>query len=376
MTIDWSNTEDPHLIPTYLKKFHLAQIDEFDNEWLPMMLRAMPKRESPGLAQGGSGREFSTPWIADPQAMARYHDARERVEPMASPHVEAITHWCRTIKNAYIEDMEEFEGDFANGVIQSKRKMLDKNLIRNINRTIEYTLTRFVYGDPVVMASFTTQGLARQGNANVAAGTFRGAADANLGGQHWGVAAANIFSDLNYLKDRYELMAGELPEFLMIGRVTTRNLENNNNLLNRLIQIKDTTQGVLGSAIQGLKIVRVVGQTYKDIPGLGNVVDTPGKGDYLRQTWARLNKVEMMTQQMGAQRWEWGLITNGDMGYTACAWVHRLHQKQRSSPTQFSVREFIENHDHLDVKSIAEIAISPVVTDFAKAMRIDRTSPQ
>jgi len=372
-TIDYGNLTEPNMIPTWLFRRYIKAIDFFDEEWKPMFMRFMPKKEAPGK---GSKKSFSAPWLADPQGMAKFHDARERISMMASPHVEGITFNCRTLKNGYPEDMEEFEEDFENGVINSKRLMLDRQLIRFINRTIEYTLSRYVYGDPVVMSSFSTQSLDRQAYANVRTGTFRGAADAHLGGASWDNPAANIFSDLNYLKDRFELMSGELPEFLAVGRVTTRSMEDNNGLLTRLIQIKDTTQGVLGSAIQGLKITRVVGQTYKEVPGINTDQEGyPGKGDYLRQTWNRLNKIDMMTEVYGSGRWEWGLLANRNLGYTACGWVHKLHKKQRKSPTEFFLRQWVE-HDPLEVKNSAAIAVTPVVNDFAMALRLDQLAQQ
>ena len=373
MSINWANLSEPHLIPTWLHKRYIEAIDFFDEEWKPMFMRMMPKRPAPGA---GSKQHFSLPWIADPQGMARYHDARERVSMMGAPHIEGITFNTRTIKNGYPEDMEEFEEDFLNGVIQAKRLMLDRNMIRNINRTLEYTLCRYIYGDPVVMAAFSTQTTNRLGFCNVRTGTFRGAADANLGGNSWNLPAALIFRDLNYLKDLFEFMSGEEATFLAIGRVTTRSLENNNNLLSRLIQIKDTTQGVLGAAIQGLRIVRVIGQTYKEVPGINTDNEGyPGRGDYLRQTWARLNKIDMMTTEYASGRWEWGIMTNGNMGYTACGWVHKLHKAQRGNPTEFYIRQW-QDHDTLEVKNSASIAITPVVTDFSNVMRIDQTAMQ
>lgn len=373
MSVNWSNLTEPALIPTWLYRRYIAAIDFFDEEWAPMFTRFMPKQKSPGK---GSGKHFSMPWLADPQGMARFHDPRERVKMMGAPHIEGMTFNTRTLKNGYAEDMEEFEEDFENGVIQAKRLMLDRQLVRFINRTIEYTLTRYVYGDPVVMASFSTQGLTRQAYANVRTGTFRGAADGHLAGIQWGLPGANIFSDLNYLKDRFELMSGEMPEFFAIGRVTTREMENNNGLLQRLINIKDTTQGVLGQAIQGLKITRVVGQTYKEVPGINTDREGyPGRGDYLRQTWNRLNKIDMMTTVYASGRWEWGLLANRNLGFTACSWVHKLHQKQRSSPTEMFVRQWSE-HDPLEVKNSVAISICPVVKDFANALRIDQTAMQ
>ncbi len=369
MSINWSNLTEPALIPTWLYKRHIESIDFYDEEWKPMLSRLMPRRPAPGP---GSKKHFSMPWLADPQGMAKFTDNRERTPMMGAPHVEGITYNARTIRNGYPQDMEEFEEDFENGIISEKRRMIDRNLVRYIDRLLEYTLTRYVYGDPVVMATFSTDTTDRQGRANIRLGTFRGAAASNLGSQNWGLAAANIFKDLNYLKDRFELMAGEIPDALVVGRVTTRSMEDNTGLLNRLIQIRDTTQGVLGAAIQGLKLVRVVGQTFKEVPGISTDREgAPGMGDYLRQTWARLNKIDMMTTLYNSGRWEWGLITNGNLGFTACAWMHKLHQKQRANPTQMFVRQWVE-HDPLEVKNEAAISMTPVVRDFAYALRLDQ----
>ncbi len=374
MSINWSNLTEPALIPTWLYRRYIESIDFYDAEWKPMLSRIMPRRPAPGV---GSKKHFSMPWLADPQGMAKFTDPRERTPMMGAPHIEGITYHCRTIRNGYPEDMEEFEEDFENGVIQEKRRMIDRNLIRYIDRLIEYTLTRYVYGDPVVMATFSTDSTERQGRANVRKGTFREVADSHLGGLAWDNASANIFKDLNYLKDRFELMSGEIGDTLVVGRVTTRSMEDNTGLLNRLIQIRDTTQGVLGAAIQGLKLVRVVGQTYKEVPGINTDREGfPGMGDYLRQTWDRLNKIDMMTTLYNSGRWEWGLITNShEIGFTACGWTHKLHQAQRANPTQMYVRQWVE-HDPLEVKNEAAISITPVVRDFAYALRLDQMAMQ
>jgi len=373
MSFDWSNLTEPHLIPTWLYRRYIESIQFFDEEWEPMLMGLMTKRPAPGP---GSKKHFSLPWLADPQGMARFHDPRERIQMMGAPHIEGITFNTRTIKNGYPEDLEEFEEDFENGVIQAKRLMLDRQLVRFINRLIEYTLTRYVYGDPTVMASFSTQTIERLGYANVRKGTFRGAADSHLGGLAWDNASANIFKDLNYLKDRFNLMSGEQAQNLIVGRVTTRSMEDNTGLLNRLIQIRDTTQGVLGAAIQGLTITRIVGQTYKEVPGINTDREGyPGRGDYLRQTWDRLNKIDMMTTLYNSGRWEWGLITNREIGFTACSWVHKLHQQQRASPTEMYMRQWVE-HDPLEVKNSAAISICPVVTDFARVLRLDQLAMQ
>ena len=373
MSEDFGNLSEMDLIPDYLRKKIFEMLDAFDAEWSPWFSRFMPKVPGPG---NGSKRHATLVHYADPQMMAKFHDPRERVQVMNAPHVIPETVVARTIKNSFREDLEEFEEDFEDGIISRRRAMLTRNLVRSINRTVEFSLCRYVFGDALVMGSFGNQVADRQARANMGAGTFNGVVDAHLGALRWENPNAPIFSDLNYLKDRFEYMAGDMPEFLVIGRVTTRSLENNVALLNRLIQIRDTTQGVLGAAIQGLKIIRVVGQTYKEIPGADVTQEGyPGMGDYRRMSWAHLNKIDMMTELLGTNRHEWGMITNRNLGETMCAWTHRPHREQRASPTQIYTKTW-QNEDPLEIKTRAAFTFTPLVRDWAQSLIIENTAIQ
>ena len=67
-----------------------------------------------------------------------------------------------------------------------------------------------------------------------------------------------------------------------------------------------------------------------------------------------------------------------DTGSTALIINHSeayLMAAARKSPTEFYMHQVIE-HDPLEVKNIAEISVTPVVTDFANALRIDQTAMQ
>lgn len=369
----YGNLTDIHMIPDYLRVHYVKLLDVFDNEWKPMFTRFMPKVEGDGQ---GSKKDQTLAYFADPQLMAKFHDPLEAVQVMNAPHIKPEVVRARTVALAFREDVEEFEGDFTNGVIQKKHAMMVRNLTRAINRTVEWTLTRYIFADANIMNSFGYQSNDRQARADLYPQHFNGVVDTHLQGTMWDNLNTDVFKDLNYLKDRYELMAGDLPEFLVIGRVTARSLEDNPNLLNRLINIKDTTQGVLGSAVQALKIVRVVGQTYKEDPNVDiSQEGFPGAGDYLRQTWARLNKIDMMTQMYGAFRCEWGMITNRNLGETRCAWVHKKHQAQRASPTQFYMKT-IEKDDPEDIKFMAKFCFTPFVLDWAQSLIIERTAAQ
>jgi len=234
------------------------------------------------------------------------------------------------------------------------------------------------------MEEFTNQDTNRQAYCDVDAGSFRGAdevANGNLGGIRWDIFGAagthaEVFDELAYLTERFEYLAGESPTTFYIGRKSALALEKNENLLDRLIYFHDTTDGVLGATIQGLKLIKVTGQTYKEVPGVETLDEGyPGKGDYLELDWEHLNRKDMMVEEADYGRnFEWGIITNGNAGEVACGWVDEDHQA-RGSPTSI----FIEQWDERNPKQVfttAKLEYCPEVYDYTKIMLVKRMAEQ
>jgi hypothetical protein len=252
-------------------------------------------------------------------------------------------------------------------------------LTKYINRAIEYVLTRFAYGDLDVIRSFTTQDLNRQGIARLDNGQFNSVVTSGLGGVSWDDFTAGtppVFSDLAYLKKQYKRMANKSPVYMMIGRETEYNLELNDALLDRLIRIEDTTQGVLGDYLMGLQLIKVVGQTYKEIPGADELaIGMPGDGDYLEQDWNNLNKKDMMVESIGGSNFEWSIIGSKEVGSIKCGWVDEDHRDQRENPTDIFVEQFVENRPK-QIWTQAQIEYCPYVEDYANIMLVRSVAEQ
>ena len=372
------NLSDNMLVPAYLREQYLKLVDEYDNKWQPLFESMMPRV----IAEGrGSKHYWTRPRMADPQMIAKFYENDERIEPMAHPHARVWTYNTRMTANMFRRSKRMFAGDFKGGILERKHAMLLENLTKSINRNIEFTLCQFALGELTTMEEFTNQDTNRQAYADMNAGSFRGVVDSGLGGTRWddfsgGVGNhAEIFDDLAYLVERFEYLQGESPTIFYIGRKTALALEKNENLLQRLIYFHDTTDGVLGATIQGLKLVKVTGQTYKEVPGVETLAEGyPGKGDYLELDWEHLNRKDMMVEVSGNDSYEWGIITNGNAGEVSCGWVDEDHQV-RGSPTNI----FIEQWDERNPKQVfttAKLEYCPEVYDYAKIMLVKRLSQQ
>jgi len=381
MSMSLGNLSDRLLVPKYLMTQYLKLVDVYDQEWQPLFMRMMPKKVAEGK---GAKDHWTRPRMADPQMMAKFYDPMERIEPMNYPHAKQWTYTTRMMANAFQRDKKTFAEDFKGGIIERAHAMLLENLTKSINRGLEYTLSRFAFGDLLVMERFTDQDLNRQGRVSLQQrfsnfATGADAVDTALGGQAWDnfvPGTPPVFEDLAYLIERYEYMARESPTFLTVGRKTALALEYNDDLLDRLIRVKDTTQGVLGASIMGIKIQKVVGQTYKEIPGINTGAEGyPGKGDYLAMDWTRQNKIDIMTEIVAdGNRVEWGILGNRIAGEVACGWVDEDHQA-RGTPTNI----FIEQWEEMNPKQVwttAKLMVCPEIYDYARIMLIKQLATQ
>ncbi len=324
------NLSNNMLVPPYLREQYLKLVDEYDTKWQPLFENMMPRV----IAEGrGSKQYWTRPRMADPQMIAKFYENDERIEPMGHPHVRVWTYNTRMTANMFRRNKRMFAADFKGGILERGHARLLENLTKSIDRNIEYTLCQFALGNVTTMEEFTNQDTNRQAYCDINAGSFRGSVVTDLGGTRWddfsGGASnhADIFSDLAYLVERFEYLAGESPTTFYIGRKTALALEKNENLLARLIYFHDTTDGILGATVQGLKLVKITGQTYKEVPGVETLAEGyPGKGDYLELDWSHLNRKDMMVEVSGNDSYEWGIITNGNAGEVGCGWVDEDHK--------------------------------------------------
>jgi hypothetical protein len=375
MSVKMGNLSDHMLVPDYLREQYLKLIDEFDTKWQPLFSNMMPRVMAEGK---GSKHYWTRPRMADPQHIAKFYEYDERIEPMAAPHVRTWSYNTRMTAEMIRRNKRQFIEDFKGGALERAHARMLENLTKSIDRNIELTLCNFALGNSEIMQEFTTQDTNRQAYCDIDAGTFRDSIDAGLGGTRWDDFSgthADIFSDLAFLIERFEFLAGESPTIFYIGRKTALALEKNSKLLDRLVYFHDTTDGVLGATIQGLKLIKVTGQTYKEVPGVTTLAEGyPGKGDYLELDWSHLNRKDMMVEEAGADKFEWGIITNGNAGEVACGWVDEDH-KARGTPTNI----FIEQWEEMNPKQVfttAKLDYCPEVYDYAKIMLVKRMAKQ
>lgn len=367
---------DYMIIPTWLRKSYLELMDWYDKEWEPWFLKMMPKTVGPGR---GAQRQWRRDRGADPQGMAKFYGEDEAIEPMNYPSVKPWNYMTRKLGNAFRRNKRIFKEDFQDGIIDKAHAEMMENLTKFINRSIEYTLTRFAFADTGVMGEFSTQDTNRQGVVDLAQGHFNGSVASELGGKSWsnfGSGTPAVFSDLAFLKERFRYLAGKNPKYMTIGRKTEYNLEINDDLLDRLIRLVDTSQGVLGDYLMGLNLIKITGQTYKEIPGVDTSLEGfPGKGDYLELDWNRANRKDMMVHEYAGNSYEWSVIGTDDVGEVKCGWVDEDHKAQRGSPTEFFVEQW-EERNPKQVWIAASLEVCPEIRDYANIMLVKTVAQQ
>lgn len=375
MSKDLGNTSDPMLVPSYLLKRYFELLDWYDKEWDPVFTKMMPKTIAPGR---GSKAFWNRMRGADPQGMAKFYGDDEAIEPMNFPHVLPWSYRTRKLGNAFTRTKKFFKEDFAENVIDKAHAEQMENLVMFINRSIEFILTKFAYADTTTMNRFTNQDTNRQGVVTLNNGQFNGGGASELGGVSWSDFSSGtppIFSDLAFLKERFKYLAGVPPTYLIIGRKTEYFLEINDDILDRLIRLRDTTQGVLGDYLEGIQLIKA-SPTYKEIPGEDDTLEgMPGKGDYLALDWSRLNRKDMMTHKIGADTYEWSILGAENVGEVKCGWVDEDHRAQRGSPVDIFVEQW-EERNPKHVWTTAQLSICPEVKDYARMMLIKGVAKQ
>ena len=370
------NMGDYMLVPAWLRRRYINLMDWYDKEWQPWFMQMLPKTVAPGR---GAKDYWVRPYGADPQGMAKFYGDDEAIEPMNYPHVVPWVYNCRKLGNAFRRNKRTFKEDFLDGIVEKTHAEMMEYLTQWINRSIEFVLTKFAYGELNTINRFTNQNLNRQGVVHLKDGEFNGVVASELGGKSWSNFTSTtppVFSDLAFLKERYSYMANKKPAFMMIGRKTEYYLEINDDLLDRLIRLKDTTQGVLGEYLMGLNLVKVIGQTYKEIPGADETLEgMPGRGDYLAMDWTNLNKKEMMTEQIGGSTYEWSVIGTRDVGEVKCAWVDEDHRDQRGSPTEMFIEQW-EDRNPKQVWTSAQLKFCPEIRDYSNLMLVKAVALQ
>jgi len=175
-------------------------------------------------------------------------------------------------------------------------------------------------------------------------------------------------------------MTGKELTKAFFGPETCMWIDINSTIIDRLKYVKDTTDGVLGTSVQGIKIKKVLGNDLKDsatnianqgYAGSSPKFGLPGLGDLDYDKWGDRNKVPIMVDG-GTFGREWGIMTEDIIGRTFNSYIHTLHQQQAKSAMQPFVYQFSEQ-EPFRVKIRMERMFAPVIEDYASYVLLTNT---
>jgi len=379
----WPNLTAPELIPENFRNIHWEMIRSFDNKFKPVLTDILPMTEAP---DGGMSR-FSWPIYTSARPMARLYDSEEQTKYLAAPAVKDETFHTRITKAGFFRRFDEFKEDFTHNLISLKYQLMSENMVESIAQRIEFEAANVLYQNTLAIAQYTpNQDMSRALVANVASGVFQKSdkttvineLDGLLTGIQWHKTSADIFRDFAAIKRAKEDMSGRELSKAFFGPETCMWLDINSTVIDRLKYIKDTTDGVLGTTIQGVTIKKVLGNNLKDaaanqnhpLGGLGKW-GQPGLGDLDYDKWGDRNKNPIMVDA-GTSGREWGLMTEDIIGRTFNSYIHTIHQDQASSAIQPFMYQ-IKEEEPFRVKVRMERMFAPVVEDWASYVLILNT---
>lgn len=369
------NLEAPDLIPETFRVQHKLLMRSFDHIFKPQLTDILPVTESPD----GGAQRFDWPIKTSPGAMARLYDMDEPTRYLAAPAVKEETFGTVITKAGFQRRFDEFGRDFTNNLISLKYQTLAQDMVGAINKRIEFEIANVLYMNMVAIRQYSpNQDTARGLVANIANGGFYqsdkttaiSALTGMLSGAQWH-SGGDPFQDLAAMKRAHEDMKGGEITKGFIGPETAMWMDINSTVIDRLKYIKDTTDGVLGVSIQGIKFKKLIGNNLKEASanlktpsgGAGGIFGIPGLGDLDYDKWTDRNKVPICVDG-GVTGREWGILSEDTSGRLFCSYVHTLHQAQAGSATSPFVYEFAEQ-DPFRVKIRMERMFAPVVEDFA-----------
>jgi len=369
----FGNLEAPWLIPEAFRERHMLSIRGYDWKFTPVLQDIFPKTPSP---DGGSNK-FDWPIMVNPEPMAMLFQQDEETPIMNAGGIDLETFSTRISKAAFQRRSDEFRRDFKDNLISLKYQMLTKMIMESVNRRIEFELANYVYGNTYAIGQFSDQAsnLGRFLVADLEAGTFVDKDGSTvrsglLSGSRWDAhTTADPLRDIATIQRMHEDMMGSSLTKGFIGPESAMWLSLNRRVIEDLKYVLDTTKGVLGVAMHGINITKVVGQTYKDAPSNANagLLGMPGLGDVDIDKWSDRNKVEIMVDgSPSAGCREWGLFTEDTIGRTFYGFVHTEHEAQSGGNPTVPFTWTWREQDPFKVKTRVAIAFCPAVEDFAK----------
>jgi len=381
----FSNLQAPELIPQLFRERHWELIRTFDNVFKPVLTDVLPMTQA---ADGGAQR-FEWPIWTSARPMARLYDAEEPTRYLSAPSVKSETFFTRITKAGFVRRFDEFAKDFSHNLISLKYQRMAEEMVTSIAKRIEFEIANVVYQNSPALSQYSAnQDTSRALVADVSGGKFYKSDKSTeiaelaglMSGQWWHKPTSDIFRDFAGIKRAKEDMTGKELTKAFFGPETCMWIDINATVIDRLKYIKDTTDGVLGTTVQGIKIKKVLGNDLKEsatnIANQGYAGSTPkfglpGLGDLDYDKWGDRNKVPIMVDG-GTFGREWGIMTEDIIGRTFNSYIHTLHEKQAASAMQPFVYQFSEQ-EPFRVKVRMERMFAPVIEDYASYVLLTNT---
>lgn len=375
-TVDgYPNLTAPELIPAAFRNRHWEMIRTFDRVFKPILTDILPMTEA---ADGGAQR-FEWPIYTAARPMAKLYDAEEATRYLGAPAVKTETFMTRITKAGFFRRFDEFKRDFSHNLISLKYQIMAESMVDAIAKRLEFETANILYQNSVAQAQYSpNQDTTRALVADLNDGKFYKSDKTTeitdlsdlLTGIQWHKDSADIFRDFAVIKRAGEDMADKDFTKAFLGPETCMWMDINSTVIDRLKYIKDTTDGILGTTIQGIKIKKVRGNNLKDsaaqqASGAAGAArfGYPGLGDLDYDKWNDRNKVPIMVDG-GTMGREWGIMTSDIVGRTFNSYIHTLHEDQAATAIQPFVYQFSEQ-EPFRVKIRMERMFAPVVEDFA-----------
>lgn len=369
----YGNLEAPWMIPEAMRERHLLNIRLYDWKFSPVLQEIFPKTPAPD----GGANKFDWPIMVNPEPMAMLFQQDEEAPVLNAGGIGLESFSTRISKSAFQRRSDEFRRDFKDNLISLKYQILAEMIMESVNRRVEFELANYLYGNTYAIGQFSEQAsnLGRFLVADLETGQFLDYAGAKvrdnlLSGSRWDAhTTADPLRDIATIQRMHEDMMGSSLTKGFIGPETAMWLSLNEKVIEQLKYIRDTTDGILGTALHGINITKVIGQTYKEVPSAANagVLGYPGLGDVDIDKWTDRNKVEIMVDgSPSAGCREWGIFSEDTVGRTFYGFLHTEHEAQsRGDPTRPFTWTWREQ-DPFKVKTRVGIAFCPAVEDFAK----------
>lgn len=373
------NLSRPELIPEIFRIRHWEMIRTFDRKFKPVFSSILPMTEAPD----GGAQRFEWPIYTAARPMARLYDAEEAVRYLGAPAVKTETFFTRITKAGFIRRFDEFKRDFSHNLISLKYQIMAESMVESIAKRIEFEIGNILYFNANATKNYTTnQDTSRGLIADINAGDFYKTDGTTmisglqnlLTGIQWQKAGSDVFRDFAAIKRAKEDMTDREVTKAFFGPETCMWLDINSSVIERLKYIKDTTDGVLGTTIQGVTIKKVMGNNLKDSAAnqaAPSRFGYPGLGDLDYDKWGDRNKVPLMVDG-GVTGREWGLMSEDIVGRTFNSYMHTLHEDQAGSAIQPFVYQFSEQ-EPFRVKIRMGRMFAPVIEDYASYVLILNT---